>query len=146
MAPTDTGNDFLQKKKFSNVSFLREIIIASRFGLVGLLSTTVHITIVWLLLVTSSISPIAANTTAFLVAFVISFSGNYLWTFRSPGSPHRAAFRFFIIAVCAFIINTTILAFLVRKNWFPAAFSATISASVVPAISYSLSRLWGFRR
>ena len=145
MALINAGNDVLETKRFLNIVFLREILIAARFGLVGLLSTTVHIAIVWFLLRETSITPILANTIAFLMAFGISFTGNYFWTFRSPGSPRRAMFRFFLIAVCAFAANTLLLAFLVKNSWFSPVISAVFSASVVPVISFAASRLWGFK-
>lgn len=128
------------------MNYWREIFTAARFGLVGLLSTGVHIAIVWLLLTLASVDPMLANTLAFMTAFCISFTGNYLWTFRSPGSPRRAIFRFFVIAVSAFVVNTLVLAFLVHKGWFSPVVSAVLSASVVPVISFLASRLWGFKR
>lgn len=146
MAMNDLDRNALEAQRSSNVNFFREIITAARFGLVGLISTVVHIAIVFLLLTFASVGPILANTLAFLTAFCISFTGNYLWTFRSPGSPRRAIFRFFVIAVSAFIVNTLVLAFLVHKGWFSPVESAVLSASIVPVISFFASRLWGFER
>lgn len=132
-------------KRFLKFVLWRELIIASRFGSVGIVATAVHIMAVWILLKETGITPIFANTIAFLVAFLISFAGNYLWTFRSPGSPRRAMFRFFVIAIFAFASNTLLLALLVHEGWFPPIISAVLSASVVPAISFVASRLWGFK-
>lgn len=97
METNEVNPNALEPQRSSNVNFFREIITAARFGLVGLLSTAVHIAIVWLLLALASVGPILANTLAFLTAFCISFTGNYLWTFRSPGNPRRAAFRFLLL-------------------------------------------------
>lgn len=146
MATNEVDRNALEARRSSNVNFFREIITAARFGLVGLLSTAVHIAIVGLLLTLASVGPMLANTLAFLTAFCISFTGNYLWTFRSPGSPRRAIFRFFVIAVSAFVVNTLVLAFLVHKGWFSPVVSAVLSASLVPVISFFASRLWGFER
>lgn len=126
------------------MNFWHELFIAARFGVVGLSATAVHITIVWLLLEKTVFIPIAANALAFLFAFGISFAGNYVWTFRSPGSPRRAMLRFFIISVCAFTLNSLFLVFLMYKGWFSSVISVVISASVVPVISFSASRIWGF--
>ena len=146
MENSDVVQNAFQVKRFADVDFLREIITAGRFGLVGLLATVVHIAIVWVLLALTNIVPVLANTLAFMVAFCISFVGNYLWTFRSPGSPRRAIFRFFVIAASAFIVNTLVLAFLVRQDWFSPVVSAILSASLVPVISFFASRLWGFEK
>lgn len=146
MATNNADRNTLKAQRSSNLNFFREIITAGRFGLFGLISTVVHIAIVWLLLTLANITPLLANTLAFLTAFCISFTGNYLWTFRSPGNPRRAAFRFFVIAFGAFIINTLILSFLIQGNWFSVGFSAVLAASTVPVPSYLLSRFWGFFR
>lgn len=133
------------KNCFRNLSVWREVVIATRFGLVGIVATTVHIVVVWLVLHQMDFSPISANTLAFTVAFGISFLGNYIWTFRSPGSPRRAMFRFFMISASAFLVNTLILTLLVQGGWFSPVVSSIISASSVPFISFVASRLWGFR-
>jgi putative flippase GtrA len=123
-----------------------EFIMAIRFGLVGFLATVVHITLVWFILKNTVFLPIEANALAFLFAFGISFSGNYVWTFRSPGSPRRAMIRFFVISVSAFMVNSLFLVLLIHKGWFSPVISAVISASVVPVISFAASRIWGFGR
>lgn len=132
------------KNRFSNLSCWRELVIATRFGLVGISATSIHIVIVWLVMTLAGLNPILANTIAFTCAFCISFMGNYIWTFRSPGSPRRAMFRFFIISAIAFFLNTSILVVLVQGGWFSHAVSAIISASLVPIISFIAIRFWGF--
>jgi putative flippase GtrA len=143
--PIDANRVAVATKRFSTLDFWRELLIASRFGLVGIVATAVHIAVVWLLLRETGIAPIFANTLAFLMAFGISFAGNYLWTFRSPGNPRRAMFRFFVIAFTAFAANTLVLSFLLHKGWFLPDVSAIFSASAVPVISFLASRLWGFK-
>lgn len=130
---------------FSRLSSLREIYLAARFGFVGIVATAIHVTAVWLLLKLTGLTPVSANTFAFLMAFGFSFVGHYVWTFGSPGSPRRAIFRFFSIAVCAFAANTLLLAFLVQASWFSPVICAIVSASVVPVMSYAASRFWGFK-
>lgn len=144
MIPVDTNRVDVATKRFSTPDFWRELLIAARFGLVGIVATAVHIMVVWLLLRETGIAPILANTLAFLIAFGISFAGNYLWTFRSPGNPRRAMVRFFVIAATAFAANTLALVLLLHKGWFLPVVSAIFSASAVPLISFVASRLWGF--
>lgn len=138
-------NNFSNIKRYSNLNYFHEILIAGRFGLIGILSTLVHVSTIWLIFLFTNITPIVANTFAFLTAFSISFTGNYLWTFRSPGSPLRAIFRFFFIAINAFLVNTLVLNFLVYKGWFLPLTSAILSASLVPFITFLASRLWCFK-
>lgn len=134
------------KKRFIDLDFWQEFILAIRFGLVGIFATAVHITIATLLLMHSEVNLIAVNTLAFLTAFGVSFLGNYLWTFRAPGSPRRAILRFFLIAVGAYAANTMLLLFLTSQRWLSTFESMIISATIVPIISFSLSRVWGFSK
>ena len=122
----------------------RETVIAARFGLVGMAATGVHILVVSLLLAATVTPTLVANTLAFLTAFGISFTGNYLWTFRSPGAPSRAMRRFLLISVSAFAVNSFILAAILRARWLPPFYAAIVSATVVPLITFLASRLWGF--
>jgi putative flippase GtrA len=122
-----------------------ELLVAARFGMIGVTATAVHVLIVWLLLSGTSLPPLVANMFAFLTAFGISFAGNYLWTFRSPGNPIKAMRRFLLISVSAFAVNTLLLAGLLRGGWFSPTAAAIVSAAVVPMITFLAARLWGFR-
>lgn len=133
------------EKSFMRKRLRREMVIAARFGLVGMVSTTIHILVVWLLLVSTVFSPIVANTLAFLTAFGVSFVGNYRWTFGSPGNVGRAIKRFLLISVSAFVMNTLLLAILLRGEWFSPIVAAIFSAAVVPFITFVTSRFWGFQ-
>jgi putative flippase GtrA len=124
----------------------RELFTAARFGVVGIAATVVHILIVWTLLSVTLLSALVANTFAFLIAFGVSFAGNYLWTFGSPGCPAQAARRFFVISGGAFAVNILLLASLVHGAWLSPVASAIVSAAVIPVITFTANRLWGFRR
>jgi putative flippase GtrA len=122
-----------------------ELVLAGRFGLVGVAATAVHMLVVWLLIEASLLPTLAANLVAFLAAFGVSFAGNYYWTFQSPGSPRRAIRRFFLISSSAFAANTILLAGLLHAGWLPPTAAAITAAAVIPLITYMASRLWGFR-
>ncbi len=122
-----------------------ELFVAVRFGMVGITATAVHILIVWLLLSETALPPLVANMFAFLTAFGISFTGNYLWTFGAPGNPGKAMRRFLLISASAFAVNTLLLASLLRGGWFSPTVAAIVSVAVVPAITFLASRLWVFK-
>lgn len=125
---------------------LTELLVAARFGVVGITATTLHIGVVWILIAYSTLPALVANLIAFICAFGLSFTGNYIWTFSAPGSPGRAMRRFFLISMVAFMANSTLLLTLLTGGWLSPLRAAVASAAIVPGISFIASRLWGFRQ
>ncbi|MBD9634228.1 MULTISPECIES: GtrA family protein [Pseudomonadaceae] len=125
---------------------LKELLIALRFGIIGIAATALHIGVVWVLVGNTQLPALLANLIAFLCAFVLSFTGNYIWTFSAPGSPGKAMRRFFLISLSAFLANSTLLAAILASGWLSPRLAAVASASVVPGITFLASRLWGFRQ
>lgn len=123
----------------------REFLYATRFAIVGAVATLVHLTVVWLLIERTAIPALAANTLAFLGAFIFSFAGNYYWTFGRPGSPKAAIQRFFLVSSSAFAVNTITLAALISANFFEPSTAAVFAALLIPAATFLASRLWAFR-
>jgi len=122
----------------------RELVFVSRFGLVGLAATAVHVVIVSVLIVFAKVPVLLANLVAFLIAFSVSFSGNYVWAFGRPRSPRSAMGRFFLVSGGAFCVNTLLLAWLVQTEYLSPAVLAVLAAGAFPLITYLASRFWAF--
>jgi putative flippase GtrA len=125
---------------------IRECLTAARFGLVGAAATIVHVSVAWTLIVNVDTPVLLANLIAFALAFGVSFVGNYVWTFRVPGRPHRAFARFVVIALSAFAANNVLLVSMLSLNCCKQSTAAVGAAAVVPAVTFLGSRLWGFRQ
>ena len=123
----------------------REAGFAGRFGLVGLAATLVHLCFVWTLIRLDLAPPLLANLIAFCVAFGVSFTGHYHWSFQSRMPRRRAAARFGLIALAGFLTGTVVLAGLIRAGVLPPEWAAAIATLVVPAVTFLASRFWGFR-
>lgn len=123
----------------------KEVLVAGRFGLVGITATTVHMLIVCSLIATTDLPVLVANLIAFLTAFSVSFTGNYVWTFGAPGSAKTAMRRYILISSGAFSANTAILMFLTKCECIEPVVAATCSAAAIPLLTYLASRFWGFR-
>lgn len=124
-------------------AWLTEFWMVVRFGLVGLLATAIHLSVVWWL-IAAKIPALPANLIAFLSAFVVSFIGHYHWSFRSRAHPARALARFFVIAGMVLLANSTLLTLLLRAGW-PSTVAAFTAAAMVPVLNYLAGRLWVFR-
>ncbi|MCG7375260.1 GtrA family protein [Pseudomonas luteola] len=118
---------------------------AGRFAIVGLVATAVHISILWVLINLFAIQVFFANLTAFIIAFLVSFSGHYLWTFKSSLEFYKAVIRFLLISLSGFLLNNIILITLLKKAWFSNTTAATLAVIIVPAITFIASKLWGFK-
>lgn len=116
-----------------------------RFTLIGILAASVHISIAWVLIAQAIFTPLPANIIAFLLAFMVSFSGHYYWTFGARSDIFQSLRRFLIIAVCAMIINNLILVFLLQYKLIPAVLSVVIAACIIPVVTYILSHFWAFK-
>lgn len=123
----------------------QEAVVVTRYGLVGIAATVVHMLIVSALVLLTPMHTLLANTIAFCAAFAVTFAGNYLWTFQSPGNLWRAIRRLLLISTAAFSVNTVVLSAIISQKWLPDVGAAFISAAVVPLITFIIIRLWGFQ-
>jgi putative flippase GtrA len=123
----------------------QEAVVVTRYGLVGIAATGVHMLIVSAMVLLTPMHTLLSNTIAFCAAFAVTFAGNYLWTFQSPGNPWRAIRRLLLISIAAFTVNTAVLSAIISKRLLPDAGAAFISAAVVPLTSFIIVRIWGFQ-
>lgn len=122
-----------------------EFMTVSRFTIVGIGATAIHIGVVWVLIGKAEMQPLLANLAAFITAFCFSFTGQYLWTFRSNRNWASAMSRFFMVSLGAFFLNNVVLVVLLGLQVLPATWAAIISAFVIPLLTYTFGRLWAFR-
>lgn len=129
----------------SNKKIIGEIITFVRFFIVGAAATLIHISVATLSISQFDLPVFRANLLAFLVAFMFAFSGHFIWTFRSQSHLARSLFRYFTISISAFALNNLVLLTLVNTGVLSDIVSVILAAAVIPLISFTASRLWGFR-
>jgi putative flippase GtrA len=122
-----------------------ELLVASRFALVGAASTILHISIVWSLIAEFDVEPLIANLTAFVFAFGFSFIGHYLWSFRSSRAWQSALIRFISVSLAAFAANNVTLAILLDLRLLNPTLAAVFSACLIPLFTFVTGRLWTFK-
>jgi putative flippase GtrA len=131
--------------KVVNSTSLSELFTIGRFTLVGVLATIVHVGIAWLLIVYAEFVPIIANFSAFLFAFIVSFTGHYHWTFSARVNRVQALKRFLIITGTAFAANNVVLVGLLKIEVVTPVLATIYAIFLIPVFTYILSRLWVFR-
>lgn len=122
----------------------KELFTVSRFTLVGIIAAAIHIGLVTLLVSRTDINAFVANLGAFLCAFAVSFTGQYLWTFRSARRWRDALGRFFFISSSAFGVNNLLLFAVLDFGLLERPLAVALSACIIPALTYAAGRLWAF--
>jgi putative flippase GtrA len=116
------------------------------FLVVGAVAAAVHWCVVVCLVRGLGFAPLLANIIGWLVAFVASFAGHYLLTFRDQSAPlGRSALRFFGVSALGFSINESIYAITLALGW-RYDWALLIVLIAVAAMTYLLSRRWAFLR
>ena len=121
----------------------------SKFASVGVVATGVHALVYGV--VGRFLEPMLANLIAFLIAFVFSYSGHFLWTFRAQteGQKVHKAFafqlRFLIVALSGLLLNS--LAVWVVTEWLQIDYLYAVvpMVFVVPLVTFALAKLWAFK-
>ncbi len=128
-----------------NRFLLSELFTVSRFAMIGILAAVMHNGVALLLVWRLGANPFLANGIAFLLAFLVSFYGQYHWTFRCSGNRTKVMIRFFMISFTAFLVNNIALAVLLENGWMSEYLSIVSSTLVIPMFTYVVSRLWVFK-
>jgi putative flippase GtrA len=124
-----------------------ETAAAGKFAVVGVLATLTHAAVAGGLLQTGALSAFPANICGFLVAFAVSFSGHYFWSFshlRQDGTALKSMIRFLLIAVSGFALNSFVLVLWLSLTPWPDLLGLMVSIAIVPALSFLGARLWAF--
>ena len=118
----------------------------SRFGIVGILATVVHVGVGLGLHDGAGLNPLLANLVAFLCALCISFFGQTQLTFPDSTADARAFLRFITVSVSVLGLNQLIVwvvtSFLGRPYWLALA----VIIVSVPMVTFVLLKFWALRR
>lgn len=117
------------------------------FVFVGCIAAAVHFASVVLLVELAKLPPLAANVAGWLVAFVVSFLGQWQLTFRSRGTPwHFALPRYFALSLGGFAANEAAYAVLLHWTRLPYDIALVLVLLAVAVVTYLLGSGWVFRR
>lgn len=115
------------------------------FIAVGVAAAMTHM--ITFALVESRLWPELANATGFLVAFLVSFMGHRLLSFRDAGTTvSQSLVRFSITAVAGFVMNELVFVLLLRGLRWPSLVALFAALLVAAGQTFVLSRYWAFRR
>ena len=114
------------------------------FGAVGLAASLMHVIVGLTLVHTGTLAPFSANIVAFLSAFLISYFGHRRYSFDSSAKHSRSLPRFLAVALLGLVLNQILVWIVVDRLGFAYAYCLVLLVTVVPAVTYVLSRYWAF--
>ena len=138
--------NYYSKKTYIKKYILKELILAYRFFLIGLLATITHMFFVWWFITKVPLNVYCANFYAFLIAFFFSFIGHYYWTFKERPQFISAFVKMLTVSISTFFLNTIVLTFFIEFFLLLEVTAALVAASIVPLLSFVGMRLWIFKK
>lgn len=118
----------------------------TKFIIIGVLSTLTHSLVFVLFIEMLGVAPVIASIPSFSLAVIVSYTGNYIWTFQSD-SLHIVQFpKFITVAIIGLIANILVTYIIVDVlgAWYGLALATVIL--LIPLLTYQLNRLWVFSR
>ena len=119
---------------------------ALRFVVIGCAAAAVHLAVVRWLVGAQWLQPATANVLGWLVAFVVSFSGHFYWTFAQQGTTlWQALPRFFLLSAAGFAVNE--LAYVLALRFVPWRYDVLLACVLVGVAvgTFVFSKLWAFK-
>lgn len=117
------------------------------FVAVGCAAAAVHFGVVVTLVELLRVPPLAANVAGWLLAFVVSFLGQWQLTFASRGTPWRHALpRYFLLSLAGFAANEAGYALVLHFTPLPYDLALVVVLLAVAVMTYLLGSRWVFRR
>ncbi|MCB2354969.1 GtrA family protein [Clostridium estertheticum] len=122
-----------------------QINVIVRYGLVGLLGTTIHFGSLILLVEFANFDPVLGSALGFLLVLVISYILNRTWTFQSKSRNLRQFLIYSIVSLIGLGLNSTIIFISVHLLKWNYLYGQCLVVLVVPVSNYLLNSLWTFR-
>jgi putative flippase GtrA len=121
------------------------------FAAVGAVAALVHLGVATALLTLVLSGPgvtpaLIANAAAFVVAFLVSYSGQRNLTFRSSRSHTQSLPRYFLVAVSGLGVNEVVVAIGIRALGMPAVAAIALGIVCAAALTFVASRIWVFQQ
>lgn len=130
----------LKQKVMNNTSLVNFI----QYGLVGILGTIVHTSILAFSVEILIFPAVLATTIGFLFSLVLSYYLNSMWTFKKRRRSKHSFIKYALTCSIGLIINVFIMFVIadILELWYMVG--QVISIIVVPLFNFNISRRWAF--
>lgn len=90
-------------------------------------------------------SLLPGNACAFLLGFLVSYTGQRFWTFRQARGRHSVFLPRFALAQAAGLVANSLIIAVLDRAGCPYEVSMIAASALVPLLTYALLRFWVFR-
>lgn len=135
------------KAKLGSLMSSPAVLEVVRFVIIGAAATVVHMCVAFALYYGLNFAPLIANPIAFLIAWCVSYAGQFKWTFKDSGAKHKSsAPKFFAVSVLSLILSQVVVWFTAEYLKLPFYLAMLCVVFSVPIVTFILSKFWVFRR
>lgn len=122
----------------------REFIRIIKYGLLGSSSFLLHGCLAYFLLFIVEVSPIIANSAAFLIAAVLYYIASRIFVFEAPDTL-KTRWRYILIIIFNLFLTNTVIVGIIRWVEFTEWTAVLISILILPFSNYLLLGMWVFK-
>jgi putative flippase GtrA len=115
-----------------------------KFAVAGGAATLTHVVVFVILVEAFDVAAVFAAIPAFLIALFVSYYGNRTWTFQSKGSHSVELPKYTVAALNGLLLNIAITYVVVNLIGAPYVIALLLVVSVVPLVTFFISRKWVF--
>jgi putative flippase GtrA len=116
-----------------------------KFGVVGLMNTTLTFVTFTILVKAFGVWYVAASAVGFAVGACNGFLINRSWTFRGHGGGSSAALRWAIVQSSGLLADLGLIYLLVDGLGLPELAGQALALALVVAVTFFVNRTWTFR-
>ncbi len=114
------------------------------FGMVGVVSTLIHFTVLYLLVESAGVPPVTANFFAFTASLMGSFGLNHRYTFQSCLHWKKTLPKYTITVLIGFLLNQSIMWVAVERLHISYLYGFVCVTVAVPLSNFILHKYWTF--
>lgn len=116
-----------------------------RFAVVGLLATASYFLLGLFFYNLLRLPVLLANTFAYILSFIVSYTGQTLWTFKATGS-HKKMLPKFAMTQGLGLATNSLLVEAALYLGLPYEAAMLIAAAIVPILVYLVLKLWVYHQ
>lgn len=114
------------------------------YSLVGISAMFFYLTLLIFQVELLSIDPVTASVIGYIPAIFGSYYLNYIWVFQSKNQHQTTLFKYLIVILIGFGINTLCIYLTVHKLYWWYLKGQTLAIFLVTASNFTLNYFWTF--